>query len=230
MPEICQKYARIMLEICQKYARIMPEICQKYARNMPELCQKYVRSMTGYASNMPEICQTYARNMIELCQNMPELCQKYASNMPELCQKSARIVSELCQTYARNMPEICQKLLLLLFLCPFQVSVLDMLARQSLMAALRLSHYTYQADRTDILANMPSISFPLDDCVCTRREYLLWLISNMCSQLFHKESCASTRRENSRSLWLIARGALVCSQCPANSAPLQMIPSHISVT
>ena len=64
-------------------------------------------------------------------------------------------------------------------------------------------------------------------CVCIRREYLLWLISNICSQLFHKESCASTRRENSRSLWLIARGALVCSQCPANSAPLQKIPSFV---
>ena len=52
---------------------------------------------------------------------------------------------------------------------------------------------------------------------------------NACIYKAH-QSCASTRRDHGRSLWLIARGALVCSQCAANSAPLQMIPRHISVT
>ena len=124
---------------------------------LPNLCQKH-------AKLMPQICQTYAKHMSNLCWTnvwfMPTVCCIYAKCMPELCLFMHYVRCML--VYAIFVLLLLLLLLLLLFMCPFQVSVLDMLARQSRMAALRLSHYTYQADRTDILANMPSISFPLD--------------------------------------------------------------------
>ena len=80
-----------MPDICQRYAKVM----SKNDKDIPKICQRYAKDMSGVIM------------WLQIQDNYLKL--RYAKDMPEVIPKLQIQDNYLKQIYAKYMPKICQR-------------------------------------------------------------------------------------------------------------------------